>query len=760
MRLEVTALDFYENNCKGCADRAPGNRVPNLSTWAEPRITERTEREQAREAARQADLAERQQRADRRTLVAASLPATSQEIVGLINRIDQEGSDTEAQESIRNLARLAPDAFTDDIKTMLYTEARMLRSAVLLDVLLSVERPGGSQLHELCLDAVREGWGRSEGCRYLGEHGLRGDLDQGLLDAVMFQAAPTVQLMFHTPGEPAALLRYHSLTSDTVERRVRTLLGHGQAIRRTAAAAAAHAIVTADPACGEQLLTALLDGLRHEEDIFDEVRPASEIASVVALIVKHAPSVVDAAVDRRWRRASSAYRSRMIDCFDSVVRRRSEQIPDEVGRIVVARAVTALSEPPDGVRSDRRDDYQTRASDLLKMAVRASPTEALQPNVLIELLLNWLDRDANLAEPDPTDPLAPLQQMATRATNGRIIRNIRDAVVELGQRDPAAFIALGADICASTETAPSVRAEAVQIVGRVAAASGAISDALPLIYTAMLGDDQLVRAAGMEAAETLMRAIPQESIPPLLAQAAVAGLADQFLIVVRAAIQAARRVPADLINHRQATVHLLGHARAYATDRLRDHIVRDAFAAVHNLVGDDEGWLDLTRAAVLEIVQLMPTSTARETLLGHGWLEPHDSWPDAAIHALRLDDDLRFEHPDDGDIETLLEKIGRRRLITQQIDTLAAGELQASKFDWRRSLLAAELFSEIGRPDLSVQMIGAHLESVPDTIEQQATRRAMQRVRLVYCFEEAVLLRSQDSQRDVLQQVEDLCADP
>ena len=348
MRLEATALGFYEDNCKGCAHREPGNRVPNLSTWAEPLLAERAERERAQEAARQAALAERQQRADHRTLVAASLPATSQEIVGLINRIDLESSDTEAQESIRNLACLAPDTFADDVKEMLCTEARRLRSAVLLEVLLTVERPGDSRLHELCLDAVREGWGRAEGCRYLSEHGLETDLDQDLLDAVVFHAAPTVQLMFHTPGEPAALLRYHSLASDAVEQRVRALLGHGQAIRRAAAAAASQALVAADPTCGERLLTALLDGLRHAEDMHDPNRAAGEIASVVALIVKHAPNFVDTAVERRWRRATPQYRSRLIDCYDSAVRRRSEQIRGKVGRIVVARAVAALSEPLGG----------------------------------------------------------------------------------------------------------------------------------------------------------------------------------------------------------------------------------------------------------------------------------------------------------------------------------------------------------------------------------------------------------------------------
>ena len=349
--------------------------------------------------------------------------------------------------------------------------------------------------------------------------------------------------------------------------------------------------------------------------------------------------------------------------------------------------------------------------------------------------------------------------MAARARIGRIIRNIRDAVIALGQHDPSVFIAVCFELYSGTETAPSVRAEVVQIAGRVAAASGAISDALPLIYTAMLGDDQLVRAAGMEAAEAVMRSIPPESIPPLLAEAAGAGLADRFLIVVRASIQAVRRVPADLINHRVVTVKLLSAARAYASDRLHDRMVQDALTAAYHLVRDDERWLETTRAVVLEVVKLMPAYNALQTLLRHGWLESHNNWPDAAIHALRPDADPGYEHLGDEDKEALLEKLGRCRLASHQIDTLAVGELEASKFDWRRSLLAAELFSELGRPDLSVRMIGAHLESVPNTIETQSTRRSMEKVRLVYGFEEAVALRRHDAQHEVLERVEELCAD-
>ena len=757
MQLAATALGFYEDNCRGCRHRAPGGRVPNLSIWAEPLLAERDEREKAEAAAQQAALAERQKRADHRTLVAASLAATGQEIVGLINRIDLEPSDTDAQESIRALARLAPDSFADDVKEMLYTDARMLRSSVLLGVLVAVDMPG-AQLHGLCLDAVRGGWGRAEGCRYLSEHGSLEDLDQDLLDAIVFHAAPAGWLMVQTRGEPAALLHYHFFAPDAVEHRVRTLLGHGEARRRAAAAAASEALVGADPTCGQRLVTALVDGLRHQEDLHDVDRAAGEITSVVGVILQHAPHVVDAAVERRWRSASPEYRSRLMGCYDFVFRRWSEQLSAEVGRVVIARAVAALSESLGRSQEGLGDDFQGQASELLEMAVRACPTDVLTPERLIGLLLDWLDRDRNLAETEPTDFLSALEKMDTQARIGRVVRNIVDAAVALGQRDPSAFIAVCSDLYSGTETAPFVRGEVVRMAGRVAAASSAINDALPLIYTAMLGDNQSVRAGGMEAAERVMQAIPRESIPPLLAEAVVTGLTDQYLIVVMAAIKAACEVPADLIDHRAATVNLLATASAYASDRLRDQLVQDALWAAHRLVRDDQHLLGPTRAEALEIVKLMPAYNARKTLRGNGWLELHDNWADAAIHALRIDDDRQYENLGDDDKESLLEKLGHRRLITHQIDALAAVELESSKLDWRRSLLAAELFSELGRPDLSARMIGAHLESVPDTIEKQPTRRSMEQILLVYSFEEAIALGQDNARREVLNRVEELCA--
>src|SRR5215467_6800420 len=66
MDLERVALDFYERNCIGCAERRPV-RLPNLLELIDRRDRERRGQKEAVERARQAELAalaERQRKRD------------------------------------------------------------------------------------------------------------------------------------------------------------------------------------------------------------------------------------------------------------------------------------------------------------------------------------------------------------------------------------------------------------------------------------------------------------------------------------------------------------------------------------------------------------------------------------------------------------------------------------------------------------------------------------------------------------------------
>ncbi len=759
MQLAASALGFYEDNCRGCLHRAPGGRIPNLGTWAEPLIAEQQKREEAEAEARRAVMAEREARAAHRTLLGASLSAAGQEVVDLVNKLDLDPADTAAAEALRAAARLASEVFADELKEMLYTDARLLRSPVLLEVLLQLDSDVDSPvLHSLCQEAVCEGWGCAEGCRHLARYGKARDADDRLLEALVFHASPAGLSLFRTRGEPAALLHYHSLVPNAVEAKLGALLRHGEAWRRAAAAAATRAVLQVDSAAGVRLLSALLDGLRHHDDWRDHDEAGGEIASAVALVLGDEPVAVDLAIAGRWPGASAQYRRRLIDCYDSLARHASEPLSADAARVVLARAVSVLSEPLHETH-DFEEDYQGRASDLLKLAVPVSPTKVLSPDVLIGLLLAWLEREREFSATEPTGQLAVLEKMGGEARLGGLVRDIADAVVLAGHRDPGAFLVACAELYEGTETTPAVRAEIVRMAGRVAKETSAhINDALPLIYTAMLGDEQGIRAAGVKAAEHVMRSLPSESIPPLLAEAVVAGLHDQYLIVVAAAIKAVQCVPADLIDQRAVAEQLLLAARAYAADRLHDQMVQDALSAAYRLSRDDNELADAVRSIALEVIRLMPAHNARETLRRSRWLESHDRWVDTAIHSLRLDTDWQYEHLGDDDKEAVLAQLGHRRLEERQIGALTEVEMNSAKFDRRRSLFGADVLSEVGRPDLSVRVVHSFLATVPDTIEKRGLRQSVELTLLAYRLETTIQSGDADARRETVARLEELCA--
>ena len=317
---------------------------------------------------------------------------------------------------------------------------------------------------------------------------------------------------------------------------------------------------------------------------------------------------------------------------------------------------------------------QLRASDLLALATSRAPVGALSADTLLGLLLTSIDREHVFHESPPTGPMAVLQQMGGEAQLGHLRRDIASAAANAAERIPKEFVSACSDLFAGTDANPWARAEIVRIVGRIARVSHEYrSDCLPLVYSAMLGDDQGVRAAGIEAAEQILHSLPHESVPPILAEAVAAGLADPYLVVVSAAIKAIDRVPPDLIDHRSLSMQLLNAAAAYAADRSRDRMVQDALRAANRLSRDDAEWHSLVRSMALGITRRMPAHTARDTLAWNRWLAEDDKWAEAAIDALRSDEDAQYEYLGDDDKTWLLAALGNSHLTAEQKAALGPG---------------------------------------------------------------------------------------
>ena len=724
-------------------------------------MAERDQHEEAAVMAERVAASNRQRRVDHRTFVAGSFSAAAQELVGLLNRLDVDGRDNEAADQLRALARLAPEAF-DEIKDLLYVEVGQLRLPVLLEVLVDLDAGSGSSgLHSLCVSAVSDGWGRSAGCQFLSQYGVGEDLTEELLNGVVFQSAPSgFPSTLRSGGEPSALLHYHSLCPDVVESRIGGLLGHGNPARRAAAAHAARYVASTDGHAGIRLLSALLDALKFPEDRRSLNNPIDELTETVALVLRNTPAEVEAAIDTRWAYATPEYRVRLLRCFDSAVPRGSEDLSRVVVRVVVSRAVSVLSQPREPVEDALNQDYQWHAADLLKRTVPLSPTAELSTNTFLYLLLSWLEHARVFAESEPDGPLGDLEKMAEQARLGYIIRTIADALVAAGHRDAGGLLTTCGEMYRHTETTPNVRAKLVHVAGRVGASSlEHTGDVLPLIYTAMLAQEHVVRAAGLESAEAIMTTLPNESVPPLLAEAIIPGLTDQYLIVVRAAVDAIRQATPDLIDCRRVVKTLLGIARVHAPMRRFERLTRRCIEAGLKLAAHDDQLSAATRLMALRAVDAMPAATARETLHRNTSLRREPVWTNGAIRALRTDEDPNFERLGDHHKEKLLQELGRRDLSGHQIESLEETEMSASRSDHKRLLVSADVFAELSRPDISTRLIRAFLDAIPNTIEMRRRRRSVLLTLLRFELEVAIESGDRERQQSIGEEVEALCAD-
>ena len=529
------------------------------------------------------------------------------------------------------------------------------------------------------------------------------------------------------------------------------MLRHGLESTRSAAARALRHIAGAEPDAGLRLLPALLDGLKFsDDDHYGGDRGSDDIAHVVADLLYHSSDVVDQAVSDRWGSATEGYRARLIRCYDAAVRARRDSATPEVFRVVLARAVAALGEPPGAGRVDIFEDYQSRASDLLKMAASDAPAGAIDPDLVLGTLLMWIEHERAHEASRPQSPMEALERMGTGARMRGLVRDIADAVAAIGSHDVLPFLAICDGIYAGSDTDPEVRSEIVTIAGTVAASSGReIGSALPLIYSAIFNDSQLVRSAGMEAAESVMRALGPESTPPLLARAAVAGLSDQYLIVVRAAVKACRYIPTDLENPAAMCEYLLRVAGAYAADRLQHHLVEDALSAAIRISRDHPALGPLVARASLHVIDKMDRYNARESLGHFSRLADDPEWTGVAIRALRADHDPQYETLGDDDKDGLLRDLARRPLSEEEVRDLVSGEVEAAKWDRRRAVRAAEALAELGRPDASVDVLEAQLDAIPDTITMRSARRNARALVLRFGLEAAIAAADSDRRREI-----------
>ncbi|MBI4498982.1 MAG: hypothetical protein HY689_13905 [Chloroflexi bacterium] len=235
--------------------------------------------------------------------------------------------------------------------------------------------------------------------------------------------------------------------------------------------------------------------------------------------------------------------------------------------------------------------------------------------------------------------LAELEQVAARLTRQNQRHRLARMIGHLTAADPAQ--ALGdilAVLAATTGDEQVDRRVRVTLLSTLeeAASPRLLRDLLPVAYSALLGTDPAVRAAGIGLWAKCAR-VASDALPEDFADFATPLLNDPYLVVHQALLRhlPALRIPARLAPDLLPLVYALA---TYYREREEPNILEDAVSALRHLasqLADPQSALRWDAVALWFVDRLRPYDLERRLLAA--WpdeLRAHPRWSSAALKAL------------------------------------------------------------------------------------------------------------------------------
>jgi hypothetical protein len=665
MRLELSAVDFYEANCVGCAMRAAADIPPHLGSYADAVITQRKreDAQQAQALQRQADEAVTR-RAARRALVTET-PGTSF-VLSLLDGLDQAETSADAAQLLDEQVRIDPDPVAAALPALV-DPATVPQADAVLDALNRLDEAGlvadTSPVVALALRAVTEGWGPAGG-RILARHAEADHIETNrLIQQLILIAAPVRDFTLRrepTP-EPAALLAYLAIDSRKVAAILATELRHGDDGRRSCAAGAAHAVLSEHPELLATLLPGILDGLRlQDRDRYSMTHPTARLQICLALALSIDPDLVEGRIASRWANATPAYRSRMLDGYQRALSSYEDtqsRPPEAAISAALSRASVILTEtiPPlsDPLNTNAQETHrawaelQRTAAEIISTAARLGGSGASVETLLgIVLLLLHRDSEAESAQQHtPADPtlaaLAQMQRHTERQQLDSLMREVTEALAERARYDREQWWNLLQQTWENTDSSDPLRAQLIKAATLVAISDPAeLHKPVPYIFGSLTGPTARLRAAALKNLGKLAQ--HGLVLPVAVLETAWELRLDSYLAVTVTAVNAFprlyRQAPAGAPRLADVATWLLSFAHVYATDPVRGDIVRNALDhAISLSIG--QAWEVNAWRASMAVIREMHAYDAGEALNRvYPWDScPIDEWAPAVVTALRLD---------------------------------------------------------------------------------------------------------------------------
>lgn len=453
MALKYNAVEFYEQNCIGCPHRKPTQAAEHLGTWADELIAEREEQRRQQEEELRQEREARQRRHKARRLLFGAPDPTLQSILDLIDRIDVEARDYEAERLLLRHAEMSPGDFPDPLINHMADESIAIASEALLESVIAIferqGRPATDRILKVAFEAVGRGVAASAAGRVIAAHAEGFDVDNLSLDGIVLLAAGRqVGIEFHRVGsEPAPLIHLFDLDPERAVRVLGAKLLDEDIWLRATAALATDKLIGARPAAGLRLLPALLNAidLPDKSNSLGDPFASAQARNVVAKILVGDLSVAAREIDARMRTADLAYARKLWRCYDSLARGdRSEMLAKEVAEAIFTRGVALL-------RQDLDPDFLREVSDTLGLVGRYYGDSLKMLPDVVALVLFWADRvevyessaPNNEAATSPEEVmLASLVSEDKRITLRSVLNNIKRVLEACATHHPSDYVEL------------------------------------------------------------------------------------------------------------------------------------------------------------------------------------------------------------------------------------------------------------------------------------------------------------------------------
>jgi hypothetical protein len=642
MQLKFTAADFYEKNCLGCPHHKSTGRTPHLGAWADAVLVERDEHTRKAAEERRVEQEKRRERTDRRRFLLGTPDPAVQAILDLVELVDAEEPDPEAERLLLKHGELSPHDFPDALLNHLASEGLAIGRGPLLEVVFSiferVGRPSPEAVLGLAFAAVRDGVAAQAAGAHIAQHAIEFPPDERPRKGLVRLAAGTFDFRSDWTGaRPEALLRFFDIDPNGAADTVCALLRDPEPWARATAAHAAQALVRNRPASHDLLLSGLLDCVlipdrsRYHGDPW----ASSHAADVVGDILIAEPGPTDAAIVARLPGKGEREARALWQCYwHASPSRFRDPVPPEAIGVIERRAVALLKE-------DRPVRFLERVAETLSnLTDDHDGSSGVAVQELVDLLLVWTEkhREAGKFEvTESTTPLDVLEFQNRQLRVGAVARSLEKALQGRAKADVAGYVAAIApiwDALGGPTLVDEDRASLLEALGSITTQEQ-LDAAEPLLGRVLSGGDTAERAAALQVVEKLQWR--DLDVPRPIQQLVVANLFHEKLWVAIHAIRALPIVDIDPADQLKVINYLLSFAHNYKGEPLRSDDVERALGLALRLA-DGQSYVSQVAAIALQIVNTMATTDATDALIHLSRLRTGPEWVAAVIRALQPDE--------------------------------------------------------------------------------------------------------------------------